>query len=832
MFLVKRYISVLLIFLYSFSVMSQKTTRISGKVTDEQKRPLIAVNVFVLNLPAIGTITDVNGRFRLEIPEMDVAILVFSFVGYESLNYEIEINEESLESIEVSLKRSVKQIDEVEIIDDKERKTNLTRINPKIANVIPDASGSIEAIIKTMPGVASHNELSSQYSVRGGNFDENLVYVNDIEIYRPFLIRSGQQEGLSFVNSDMVASILFSAGGFQSKYGDKMSSVLDIRYKKPYQFGGSASLSLLGGSMHLEGASENNRFTHISGFRYKTSQYLLSSLDTKGEYKPSFADFQTFLTYKLTKKLELNFLGNFAQNKYTFQPESRSTSFGTINEALQLYVAFDGSEVDRFATLMSAVSLNYKPNSRTELKFISSVFNTSEQETFDIKGRYALNELDKNIGSDNLGDSIANYGIGAFIRHARNFLDVVVTNVEHKGRIEAPQHTLQWGVKTQKEYVRDKINEWRLIDSAGFSLPYSDTTVDLKNTLFTNISLNTLRFNSYLQDTYTFGLAAAEISLTGGVRFGYWDYNKEWIFSHRWTMAIDPVWNTDILFRISYGVYFQPPFYKELRDEYGALNSDIKSQKSTHYVLGSDLNFKAWNRRFKFVSEVYYKKLENLIPYNIDNVKIKYLALNIADGYTMGLDMKVNGEFVKGVDSWASLSIMRSVEDIEGDFYYEYYNSDDEKIIFGVTENDLVTDSTRIQPGYIPRPSDQLVNFALFFQDYLPRNPTLKMHLTLMFGSPLKFGPPESERYQAVNKMPPYRRVDIGFSKVLIDQGGVYSGFLGNIKSLWVSMEILNLLAVNNTISYEWITDVRNRQYAVPNFLTSRRLNIKLIGQF
>lgn len=828
-----KYLSLIIIYLFSQVAQSQEFGFIMGKMSDEKGKAIELVNIAVKDYP-LGTISDANGKYKIKIPANVQLTIVYSCIGYVSKERKVKLMADDEIEINEILIRSLEEITEVAIIDDRERKTNLTRINPKIANIIPDASGSIEAIIKTMPGVTSHNELSSQYSVRGGNFDENLVYVNDIEIYRPFLIRSGQQEGLSFVNADMVAGILFSTGGFQAKYGDKMSSVLDIWYKKPYRFGGSASMSFLGGSVHIEGSSKNRRFTHISGLRYKTSQYLLSTLDIKGEYKPAFTDFQIFLTYNITDNLELNFLGNFAQNKYTFIPESRSTSFGTINEALQLYVVFNGSELDRFTTAMSAVSLDYKPNSKTELKLIASVFNTSEEETFDIMGRYALNELDKRLGSDNMGDSVANYGIGTFIRHARNFLNVVVTNVEHKGSVEDSRNKIQWGIKIQSELVKDNISEWRHIDSAGYSLPYSDTRVDLSNSLNTYININTLRLSSYLQDTYTFNFKDVEIDLTGGFRLGYWDYNNEFLFSHRWTMAIYPNWETDILFKLSYGIYYQPPFYKELRDEYGVLNPNIKSQKSVHYVIGSDLNFKAWNRRFKFISEIYYKKLENLIPYNIDNVKIKYFAKNNANGYATGIDMKVNGEFVKGIDSWASLSIMKTEEDIEGDFYYEFYNSDGVKIFFGETENDVVIDSLIVYPGYIPRPSDQLVNFALFFQDYLPRNPTIKMHLSLMFGTSLKFGPPNSERYLAVNPMPPYRRVDIGFSKVLIDMDTKMknSFFNDNLKSLWISLEVLNLLAVRNTISYEWITDIRNRQYAVPNFLTSRRFNIKLTGRF
>ncbi|MCK5823394.1 MAG: carboxypeptidase-like regulatory domain-containing protein [Bacteroidales bacterium] len=814
---------ILFVFFNNF-LFCQDEIRIFGKITDTNQNPIELVNVSIKDYP-YGTVTDINGDYEFYIPNIKQFLVIFSCIGYETKELVFDRNNPNLilfSYLELNGKliQSLKKIDQVDITDQQYRKTNLVRINPKIINVIPDVSGNIEAVIKSLPGVSSNNELSSQYSVRGGNFDENLVYVNDIEVYRPLLIRSGQQEGLSFVNSDLVSSILFSAGGFDAIYGDKMSSVLDIKYKRPTKFGGSVSTSLLGASAHVEGTSKNLRFTHITGIRYKTSRYLLNSLDTKGEYSPDFFDFQTYLTYDVTDNFELSFLGNFSQNKYKFIPTIKKTIFGTVNEVLQLNMYFDGQEVDNFINFTGAVSGTYKPNKNLKLKFISSLYNSSENETYDIQSQYLINELDRDIGSSTMGDSIANIGIGTFLNHARNYLDAKVYNIYHKGEYATENNKLSWGMKYQHEIIDDNINEWEMHDSAGYSLPYNDSTVNLFYVLNSKNNIESNRIISYIQNSHQFNIKNTEFNFIAGLRFNYWDFNKEFLVSPRTSLSVKPNWKNDVMFRFALGYYNQPPFYKELRDLQGNINKDIKAQKSFHIVLGSDYNFTAWNRPFKYTTEVYYKFLSNLIPYNVDNVRIRYLGKNNAKGYAMGIDMKVNGEFVKGVDSWLSISLMQTEEDLNDDFYF-------------VT--DSLGNSTRVEPGYIPRPSDQLINIGLFFQDYLPGNPSYKMHLNILYGSRLPFGPPNSERYLATNRMPkPYRRVDIGFSKVLIKEGQRVRNKnpFHFFKSLWVSAEIFNLLQINNTISLIWVSDIRNHQYGIPNNLTSRRINIKLNGTF
>ncbi len=821
-------IAFLLIIIFPIAAFSQEHATISGRITGNNKEPIDLVNISVFGYPNYGGFTNRTGEYEFKIPAGKEITIVFSCIGYQTKELKYSAEPDKRIKLNASLEISIRDLQEVSIQDKQERYSSWIRIDPKIIEVLPDASGSFEAILKTLPGVSSASELSSQYSVRGGNFDENLVYVNDIEIYRPFLVRSGQQEGLSFINSDMVSSVLFSAGGFEAKYGDKISSVLDIKYKKPLKFGSTVSMSLLGGSAHIQGASQNHRFTHISGFRYKTSEYLLNSLETKGDYKPRFTDLQTYLTYDVTDVFEINFLANYSQNKYHFIPQTRNTKFGTLNEALQMTIYFDGQEVDKFVTYMGAIAGDYHPNKNLKLKLIASAFHTLEEETFDIQGQYFLNELDKQLGSDNLGDSIMNIGVGTFLNHARNYLDATVINAAHKGYLLHNNHYLQWGLKFQHEIIDDNISEWEMIDSAGYSLPHPPDSIgytnpelqplqiiELQNVLNTKNHIQSNRITSYLQNTYSFSIDSADFSLTAGIRANFWDFNNQFLFSPRLSFAYKPNWKRDILFRFATGYYYQPPFYKELRDLSGNINYDIKAQKSVHFVLGSDYNFYAWNRPFKLITEFYYKHLDNLIPYKVDNVRIRYYATNNAQGYAAGIDMNINGEFVKGVDSWASLSIMQTKEDIEDDFYFD-------------------ADSMKIEPGYIPRPTDHLVNFGLFFQDYLPNNPSYKMHLCLLFGSRLPFGPPNSERYQDTLRMPPYRRVDIGFSKVLksesksLPEHNPFRFF----NSIWITLEVFNLLGINNTISYRWITDIRSHQYAVPNYLTSRRLNIKLIAKF
>ncbi len=823
----------------TFKTSAQSLAVLSGTITDEKNQPIEFVNIQIEGT-TLGAITNTNGLYSLDLPANQPLKIILSFIGFKTQELEIQLKPEERKEINVQLARTNTVLPDVEIKAQQIRTSTLTRLDPKITSVIPSISGGIEDVIKTLPGVASNNELSTQYSVRGGNFDENLVYVNGIEIYRPFLIRSGQQEGLSFLNSDLVSSISFSAGGFDAKYGDKMSSVLDITYRKPEEFGASISLGLLGSQLHLENVSKNKKLSYLLGFRYKTNNNLLNSLDTKGDYQPFFYDFQTLISYEISEKWKLSFLGNYANNTYKLVPSNRETSFGTLNDAYQFRIYFDGQEIDKFETFFGALTAKYKTKENLNLQFIVSAFQTIESETFDIQGQYWIGRLDptNNMG---LNEVIESQGVGTHLNHARNYLDASVFSFEHKGSKLNENQIIEWGIKFQHEEINDKLNEWEMVDSASYSLPNpiglpgdpnpnSDNFV-LFNSLISKSNLISNRFSGFAQSKWIFD---PKFTLTTGLRFNYWDYNNEFLLSPRATFSYKPAWKNDIVFRLSTGVYYQPPFYKELRGADGGILINIKSQKSIHFVAGSDWNFKLWGRPFKLVSEVYYKHLDDLIPYKIDNVRIRYLPNLSSKAYAAGIDLKINGEFVEGVESWASLSIMQTQEDIDGDFYFENYNATGELIIPGITEDNVVVNSLRKEPGYIPRPTDQRLNFSLFFQDYLPNNPSYKMHLRLVYGSRLPFGPPDSEKYKDIFRIPPYRRVDIGFSKQLIGENSQFSGDspLRFFKSVWITAEVLNLLQINNTVSYIWVKDIHNIQYAIPNYLTERQLNFKLIVKF
>ena len=805
-----------------------------GKVTDETGKPLEQVNISLKN-STIGTVSNRDGAYLLRIPAKKQVVIVYSMVGFQSIEKSIIAGEEQRLETNILLQQIDQKIGEVQITEHRRNKNNMDRIDSKYLTIMTDAgTGGVEALIKTLPGVSSNNELSSQYSVRGGNFDENLVYVNDIEVYRPFLIRSGQQEGMSFINSDMVSSIEFSAGGFDAKYGDKMSSVLDIKYRKPTGFAGTASASLLGASIQLEDLSKNGKFSHITGIRYKTNRYLLGTLDEKGEYDPRFIDAQTYLTYKFSKAFDVSFLGNLAQNQYNFIPQTRKTSFGTWNQPYNATVYFEGQEVDKFVTATGALVGNYHPGVKLNLKFIASVFHSKEEETYDILGQYYLNELERNLQSENVGDSVLNIGISTFLNHARNYLNATVYSLEHKGAYNSEHHLINWGVKAQVEKIDDQMNEWILRDSTGYAIPYNGDKIELFSATEMNYSMSSTRLNAYIQDTYQIPLSKGALYATAGIRSQYWSFSKEFLLSPRATLRYYPEWDANFVFHLSGGVYNQPAFYKELKDRNGKIYPNTKAQRSTQVVFGTDYIFRAWDRPFKFTSELYYKFMSNLTPYQIDNVRIRYLPNQQAKGYATGLDMKVNGEFVSGIESWASLSVMKTEEDIIDDFYYNYYNKAGQLIIPGVTK-DQVRFSNKIQhPGYIPRPTDQRFNFSVFFQDYFPGNPTWKMHMTAFYGSRLPTGPPNSERYMDKFRIPPYRRIDLGFSKVLINQDHKKYRYktLDNIKEMWLSLEVFNLLGINNTISYLWVANNSGDMYGVPNYLTKRKLNLKLTVKF
>jgi hypothetical protein len=838
-------------FLLSGSAFGQSGT-VQGFVRDGSLS-IPSANIKLIGY-AGGTSTDGDGYFTMKVPADTLVTLRFTFVGFETVLKDVNVGAGGIYLLNVNMEMTGIVGNTFTISTTRVEGTTMKALEVAAIEWVPGPNDDlINSILSTEVGVAINNELSSSYSVRGGSFDENLIYVNDIEIYRPFLVRAGQQEGLSFPNADMVESIVFSAGGFGAKYGDKMSSVLDITYKKPDKFAASTRMSLLGGAAHVEGTSENYRFTHVSGIRYKSNQYVLNSLETQGDYKPNFFDFQTFMTYDVSDNVELNLLGHVSRNKYQFIPETRETEFGTINEALKLTVYFEGQEVDQFQTMTGAVSVNVKSDDRKFLfKFIGSAFNSDETETFDILGEYWLDELERDLGSEEFGEVAFNRGIGGFLNHARNRLQANVINVAHKGFHYGEKSNLLWGVKAQSETIHDELSEWNMIDSSGYSIPQGSLDViSLQDVVKTEIDLQSIRYTGFVQNVWKWEKEDnSQWILIAGARANYWTYSEQVVASPRATLSWQPNWqdsvqykDTDSLviadrdweFRFATGLYHQPPFYRELRDFSGVLNPEIRAQRAIHFVLGADYLFKAWDRPFKLITELYYKHLTDLIPYEVDNVRVRYYATNNSKGYAAGIDMKLNGEFIPGIQSWASLSIMQTQEDILDDFYYVDLNAAGDTIIYGFTQDDVVTDSILNEPGYIPRNQDQRVNFGMFFQDQMPRWPSYKVHLNLVFGSGLPFGPPTHERYKDVLRTPPYRRVDIGFSKTLIDKETEWKNEktkLRFVKDAWVSLEIFNMFGINNTSSYLWVKDVSNRQYAIPNFLTSRRLNLKFVMKF
>lgn len=797
----------------------QTDSEIKGRVSDTYGAAIPFANVSIEGTSK-GVACNAHGIYSLRIEAKDSVVLRFSAMGYESSLETLFIRGRSVVEHNVELAGATSALEEVRITTSNRRFGNIERIDHRDMEFMPDASGHFESIIKSLPGVSSGHELSSQYSVRGGNFDENLVYVNDVEIYRPFLIRSGQQEGLSFINSDMVDGVEFSAGGFNTEYGDKMSSVLSIKYRQPTENRARAEGSLLGASALIEGVSKNRKFSHLSGVRYKTSKYMLATLDESGNYSPLFVDVQTNLGYRFSPKFKLSFLGNLSSNSYKFAPDERETRFGAFTNALQLKVFYEGQEVNQFQTLQGAATAEYRPTEKSVLKFIGSVYSATEAETFDLLGQYLLNELDNSLGSTTYGDSLLNVGIGGFLNHARNFLYANFYRVEHLGSHATKSNTLKWGVRYQYESIDDLINEWDLIDSSGYAVPYNGETLHLSYALNASNLIESHRINGYIQNSNKVNTSIGEFTTTAGVRFAYWSFNNQVNVSPRANLMYKPHWEHDIAFHISGGYYHQPPQYKELRMRNGEINTEIKAQESIHAVLGMEYLFQAWDRPFRFQTEVYYKYMDNLIPYTIDNVRIQYSGLNLAKGYAQGIDFKINGEFVEGAESWASLSLMKTYEDIKGDSF--------------------VVDGETIYPGYYPRPTDQRFSVGLFFQDFIPGNKTYKVHLAGFYGSGLPFNSPYSERYDIYARMPAYKRVDIGFTKILKDDRVKGVPFVSKqtwIKSLWIGAEIFNLFDFKNTISYLWVQTVSNQSqvsgnYAVPNYLTSRRFNVKITAKF
>ncbi|MEQ8323888.1 MAG: TonB-dependent receptor [Vicingaceae bacterium] len=816
-----------LIFLFSMvstgGLMAQESATLSGCIADEFGNAIEGANVAVIG-ESSGQITDEKGCFKLKIRGGGDITVGISHISYSVVRQVYSIPAGGNKEVNITLKASSRELNTVTIKDGSADKTTMEKIDPKLISELPNPSGSIESILKTLPGVVSTNELSSTYSVRGGNFDENLIYVNNIEIYRPQLYSNGQQEGLSFVNTKMVSDLSFSAGGFEAKYGDKMSSVLSVNYKKPYSNAASVELSLLGLDAHVEGSPGNHRFTYLLGLRHRRNNYLLNSLDTKGEYQPVFTDFQTYLTYDLTERWEISALATITNNKFRFTPDVRETEFGTFQQSLQLTVFFDGQEVSQFETYFGALTNTFELSDHHKMRLILSGVRSFEDETADIQGQYYIDELDRDL--DNVGNVAFNRGIGTYLDHARNYLTVEWLNAQLIDQIKMGNHQVEWGLQYRGEFIQDQLSEWVLLDSAGFSLPANGgnpggmvdrtTELNISERIRSGNEVNSYRASVYVQDGITWeSETSSNKSLVLGARLAYWSFNDERIFSPRATFTITPKWKRRYRFQLSSGVYQQQPFYREIRNLQGDINQDIRSQRSVHLIAGSHYYFTAWGRPFKFSSEIYYKWMDDLVPYIIDNVRVRYFGTNNSKGYATGVDFKINGEFVKNAESWFSLSLMKTEEDIQDDFFID-------------------ESGNLVEPGFIPRPTDQTLNFSLFFQDYLPNNPSFKFNLTLHYATGLAFGPPNSPKYQHTLRIPPYRRVDIGMSKQLLSEekvlpeGNIFRGF----KSIWVSLEVFNLLQINNTISYIWVKDVSNTVFGVPNYLTGRLVNLKLAANF
>jgi hypothetical protein len=798
-----RFIFVFFLTWVSFSGFSQQA-RISGVVTDTEGIPLELATVQVEKSTA-GAFTDEKGRYTLNISKNDSCVLVFSCLGYNKTRRVVPLVTGDM-NINVKMRKTDFELGAVTITGKRQPSNMMTNIQTDRNRLNVDATGgSVESLVITAGmGVSGASELSTQYSVRGGNYNENIVYVNGIEVYRPILIRSGQQEGLSFINPDLTAEVAFSSGGFEARYGDKMSSVLDVTYKKPEQFEGGVTGSLLGGNVYL--GSSSGKFTQITGLRYKRGTTLLNTLDTKGDYNPTAIDLQTYMTYAIMPKLNLSFLGNYSDNTYDFNPTERETSFGTMTEPRKFTVYYAGAERDRFKTLFGAATLKYDIAEHADVALQVSAFQSTEQENYDIAGEYWLS----NVLSE---DEKEVTGTGTFLNHARNYLKTDVMSAALNGSAGFSQNTIRWSLAYQREKNRDRIREWELQDSMGYSLPYDEETLRVYSNLLSKNDITSDRFSGYLQDTYRFRTEKGFFSITAGIRGSYWNFNKEFIFSPRASFRFIPSRNENFNFRLATGIYYQAPFYKEFRtvieDSLGNghvnLNRQIKSQRSIHFVLGSDYKFNFDSRPFKFTTELYYKKMDNLVPYTVNNVRIDYYGSNVSHGYSTGIDMKLFGQFVSGTDSWIGLSLMQARQYIDG--------------------------------KKVPMPTDQLYNFTFYFTDYAPYSPDQKVQVNLraIWAGGIPFSVPGGEsKYIRSIRTRPYNRVDIGMTYRLLDENSLIrdNSFWQHFKNVWIGVDLFNLFDIGNVSSYSWFADTGGILYAVPDRLTGRQLNIKLVAEF
>lgn len=816
---------ILLVFLWLIAntVAFGQNAVVKGVVLDSQNRPIDNVNVSVTTA---SVQSNENGFYRIIVPSNKKVTLVFSHVTFKRASISLSLKSNEEYEFNLVMNNREEQMGEVVIIgNNRKRVQGITSIEPSVLRKIPGANAGVENILKSLPGVNSNNELSTQYAVRGGNYDENLVYVNEIEVYRPFLIRSGQQEGLSFTNTDLVQNIDFSAGGFQAKFGDKLSSVLDITYRKPTQFMAVAEASFLGGSLAVDVISPNKKWSAVTGIRYRDNSLLVNSQETQTNFRPTFVDVQTNVNFNASARWQWNFLGNISQNNYQYQPLTRQTNFGTIDEPRALVVFYEGQEKDKYKTYFGAIKSTFIASEVATYKLITSLYHTQEQEYFDILAQYSLGEVDSNIGSDTFGDVTFTRGIGSQLTHARNDLDALIFNSEFKGVYDWKKYQLEWGIKYTHESIRDRVIEWEVIEDSGFLLNPDNDEFPVKEepyTVFTGplLPFNTVRATNFVSINRLSGFAQwnqkgnigkNQFWINAGVRFHQWQVEQssnsggsQITFSPRAQFSFKPNWRKDMFFRLSGGLYHQPPFYRELRNAAGLVLPNVKAQQSVHVVLSNDFQFKLWNRPFKMVSELYYKSLTDVNTYTLDNVRIRYVANNNATAFAQGFDCRLNGEFVPGTESWISFGYLKTEE-----------NADNK--------------------GFIARPTDQRLKFALLFQDYMPNIPTMKLYLNLVYNTGLPGGSPSySDPYLFQNRLRDYRRADVGFSKILIDsQNPTSKKWLQPFKELAVGLEIFNLFDNQNAITNTWVRDsFTQNQYAIPNYMTTRVFSLKVNMRF
>lgn len=779
--------------------------KIFGKVIDAEEQPIEFATVRIAGT-AVGATTGLDGSYSLSVTESDTIEIIFTCIGYKEHKQKL-ISPSGNVNVNAKLFKTTRELEAIEVTEYKKQTGGMQTLDAGQLKVGPNASGNaVEGLLTTIAGVSSKDEMSSQYSVRGGSYDENSVYINGIEVYRPQFISSGQQEGLSIINPSLVGSIEFSTGGFSAEYGDKMSSVLDITYRQPESFEGNVAASLMGAEAAI--GQSTGKFSQLHGIRYKRNTTLLSSLETKGEYDPSFFDYQTNLRLKLNDQWNISFLGNIAMNNYKFTPKTRSTSFGTSQNVKEFTVYFDGKERDRFETYFGALELNYDVNKSTGFTLLASGFLTNELVAYDISGEYWLDEAGTNDGENSVGGEI---GVGKYLEHSRNRFQAGVFTLGLKGHTSLNRHNLQYGLEYRNQQIYDRTSEWEQRDSAGYSLPNIDNKLEMIYNLTSKHDLTTNKLSWYAQDTYRLMVNAGLFTFNGGLRMSYWDFNNEFLVSPRISIGYIPEFNNSLSFRLSGGLYYQSPFYKEFREtktdengnSYAELNRDIKSQRSIQLILGGDYTFRALDRPFKITAEAYYKKLDDIIPYELDNLKIVYSGRNEADGFIAGIDFKFFGQFVPGTDSWFSFSLMKTQENLNG--------------------------------VKVPRPTDQRYSFGVFFNDYFPKFPKLKFSLKGIISDGFPMTPPQVSRDVSYFRAPAYKRLDIGFQYQLV--GGEKDGvrpynFWRHFKSIWIGVDVFNLFDFSNVSSYYWVTDVNNIQYAVPNYLTRRQFNVNLSVAF